>query len=165
MRGLLALCALAVLACAPGPPPAADHEPPVATAQVDTLRGTVQVVGSEPGTSVVLTDSGGKSVTLMGEETALRSLAALEVAVEGRRESPEIFRVERVAVRAANGVPATDGRLARDGAGWVLVTADGRRLPVAALPHDLRGRAGARVWLAGPLDRAPDAFGIIAEAP
>lgn len=137
----------------------------MASAQPDTLRGTVQVVGSEPGTSVVLTDRLGQPVTLLGEGPVLRSLAGLDVAVEGRRESPGDFRVESVAVRAANGVPAVDGRLARDGAGWVLVAADGRRLPVAALPHDLRGRAGARVWLAGPLDRVPDAFGVIEEAP
>jgi hypothetical protein len=60
-------------------------------------------------------------------------------------------------------VPAVDGVLAREGERWFVVTADGRRLPVARLPAALRGRAGARVWLAGPPGEAPAAFGVIAD--
>jgi hypothetical protein len=166
MRMLLASCALALLACAPGAPPSADNEAPVATASADTLRGTVEVVGSEPGTSVVLTDGRGGAVTLEGERQVLLALQALEVTVHGRMmEDPRRFRVDRVAVRSANGVAAVDGTIARDGGRPVLVTGDGRRLPVPHLPAQLAGKVGARVWLAGPLDRHPDTFGVIAEAP
>jgi hypothetical protein len=160
------LCALAVAACAGGaspPPPAGDRAPPA-----DTLRGRVEVVGSEPGTSIALLDGRGGWVTLEGERAALRALSGLEVMVEGRMEQAEpfrVFRVARVAVRAADGVAAVDGVIAREGGGHVLVTGDGRRLRVPHLPAQLAGRVGARVWLAGPLDRPPDTFGIIAEAP
>jgi len=163
---LLAPCALAVLACAPGAPPSADNEAPVATASADTLRGTVEVVGSEPGTSVVLTDGRGGAVALEGERQVLLALQALEVTVRGRMvEDPRRFRVERVAVRSANGVAAVDGVIAREGGRLLLVTGDGRRLAVPHLPAQLAAKVGARVWLAGPLDRHPDTFGVIAEAP
>ena len=156
---IVAPCALAV-ACAPGAPPSAD-----ARAAADTLRGRVEVVGSEPGTSIALMDARGGAVTLEGERAVLLQLAALEVMVRGRPDGPRTFRVERVSVRAADGVAAVDGILARDGARDVLVLEDGRRVPLAFTPVALRGKYGARVWLAGPLDRAPDTFGIITEAP
>jgi hypothetical protein len=167
MRMILASCALAVLACAPGAPPSADQGAPVANVSVDTLRGTVEVVGSEPGTWVVLTDGRGGVVTLEGERQVLLALQALQVMVEGRmlEEEPRRFRVERVAVRSAHGVPAVDGVITREGGRLLLVTGDGRRLPVPHLPAQLAGKVGARVWLAGPLDRHPDTFGVIAEAP
>ena len=52
MRLLLLPCALAALACSRGTPgpPAAGSVP----AAGDSLRGIVEVVGSEPGTSVAL---------------------------------------------------------------------------------------------------------------
>ena len=162
---LLLPCALAALACARGAP--ADHRPARnETSAADSLRGTVQVVGSEPGTWVALMLGGGRrAVTLEGERPLLDRLAGLEVVVWGAPGRPGRFRVERFAVRAASGVAVEDGVLAREGAGWVLVTHDGRRLAIARLPQALQGKAGARVWLAGPLDRAPDSFGVVAEAP
>lgn len=126
----------------------------------DTLRGTLRVVGSEPATRFVLRPARGDPVTLLGERALLERLAGLEVMVAGEVEPSGRFRVARAAVRAADGVPAVDGVLARDGEGYALVTADGRRLAVGRLPEALRSRVGARVWLAGPLDR-PEAFGVI----
>ena len=41
-----------------------------------------------------------------------------------------------------------------------LTIEGGERRPIARLPEALRGRVGARVWFAGPLD-SPDAFGVI----
>lgn len=158
-RRLAAACALAALACTRGAPAPAGASP----AAADTLRGTVRVVGSEPGTLVVLRTAAGASVTLLGERRLLERVAGLEVRVDGTRRADGRFQVERVAVRAAEGVPAVDGVLVREGERWLLETADGRRLPVARLPAALRGQAGARIWLAGPLDRAPAAFGVIAD--
>ncbi|HEU4559079.1 MAG TPA: hypothetical protein VFS20_14560 [Longimicrobium sp.] len=166
---LLLLCALALPACARGTPAPAnvrDDAPSTAPTAADWLRGTVDIVGSEPGTWVVLRLGGGRrDVTLLGDTRLLRRLAGLEVAVWGASESPGVFRVTRVEVRAADGIAAVDGVLARQGAGWVLVTHDGRRLPVARLPQALRGMEGARVWLAGPLDRDPDSSGVISDPP
>lgn len=155
-------CALAAVACARGAPAAGSASTLAAAA--DSLRGTVEVVGSEPGTSVALLMEGGaRAVTLEGERPLLDRLAGLEVAVWGSLIRRGVFRVDRVAVRASGGVAAVDGVLARAGGGWVLVTDDGRRLPVAHLPEVLRAKAGARVWLAGPLDRPPDSSGVILE--
>lgn len=126
----------------------------------DTLRGTVEIVGSDPIPAIALLDGRGGGMTLVGEESLLRQLSGLEVVVWGALTAPRVFRVTRVSVRAHAGVPATDGVLTREGNGWVLVTPDGR-LPLTELPEALRGREGTRVWLAGPLDRTPDAFGII----
>jgi hypothetical protein len=159
-RLLPALCALAVLACARGAP--GDHGS--ARPAADTVRGTVRILGSEPMTSIVLEPAGGGApVALDGERTLLGRLAGIEVAVVGEPGPPGRLRVAHVVVRAADGVPATDGVLAREGDRDVLVLRDGSRRVVARLPQALRGRVGARVWLAGPLDGDIDSFGIIAE--
>lgn len=68
-------------------------------------------------------------------------------------------------MRSANGVAAVDGVLAAEDGRDVLVLADGARRVIRSLPEALRGRTGAWVWLAGPLDGDIDAFGIITEAP
>lgn len=141
-----------------------DDTPAATPVGADSLRGTVDVVGSEPGTWVVLRQGGGRrDATLLGDDTLLRRLAGLEVAVWGAAERPGTFRVTRLAVRSANGVPAVDGMLTRAGQGFALVTDDGRRLPIVQLPAALRSSVGARVWVAGPLDRAPDSFGVIGD--
>jgi hypothetical protein len=157
-------CALAAAACAQaGPPPPAWGTAAVAT---DTLRGTVEVVGSEPGTSVaLLMDGGARAVTLVGERPLLDRLAGLEVAVWGAPLRPGVFRVERVAVRASGGVPALDGVLAREGGVWMLVAGDGRRTPVPHLPPELQAMPGAHVWLTGPTSAPPQSYGIIAPPP
>ena len=162
---LLVPCALATLACARGAGPgprAAD----ASAAAADSLRGRVEIVGSEPGTWAVLQmDGGRRAVTLLGDRRLLDRMAGLEIAVWGTLDRPGVFRVDRAAVRASGGVAAVDGVLAREGGGWVLVTGDGKHLPVSHLPADLAGMEGARVWLAGPLDRPPDSSGVLAEPP
>jgi len=162
-HALVVSCALAAVACARGAPAPAGAATSAGTeVRVDTLRGMIEVVGSEPATSVaLLLDGGARAVTLQGERPLLDRLAGLEVAVWGALVRPGVFRVDRVTVRASGGAAAVDGVLAREGGGWVLVTEDGRRLPVPHLPEALRGMAGARVWLAGPLDRPPDSSGVI----
>ena len=147
---------LTLSACAPRPQTSAETPP-------DTLRGRLEVVGSEPGTSAVLMlDRDTRSVTLLGDRTLLNRLAGLEVVIWGQRVPGDRFQVGRFAVRASSGVPALDGVLGRNGRSAYLVTADGRRHAIARLPQALEGLVGARVWLAGPLDRAPDSFGVIA---
>jgi hypothetical protein len=94
-------------------------------AAMDTLRGTIAVVGSEPATLVALRPvSGGAEVIMQGDPVRdLRRLSGVEVQVEGRDGPPggrtsappgpgaRSFIVERFEVRAVDGVPAVDGIL------------------------------------------------------
>ncbi|HEY6948853.1 MAG TPA: hypothetical protein VI297_08560 [Gemmatimonadales bacterium] len=159
-RGLaVLLAALGVLAMAchqtrGAPPGGAD-----ATA-ADSIVGTVRVVGVEALPRVTLVpDGGGEARTLVGPP-ALQRVAGLRVAAIGRLAGTEL-RVERFTVVAANGVPATDGRLVADGAVLYLVTADGERHPLVKPSPNLWAHAGGRVWVSGSLDREPVAYGII----
>jgi len=153
------LAALGVLAAgchqARGAPPGrAEAE------AADTLVGTVQVVGVEALAKVTLVPDGrGRALTLTGPP-ALRRVDGLRVVVVGRLAGPELS-VKRFTVVAANGVPATDGQLVADGATLYLVTADGVRHPLVRPSPNLWARAGSRVWVSGPLEREPVAYGII----
>jgi hypothetical protein len=158
---LISCCALALNACAQQAP-----APAASAAAGDTLRGRVEIVGSEPGTQVaLLMDGGARAVTLDGDRALLDRLSGLEVVVWGTPRRPGVFRVDRFAVRASGGVPVRDGVLQREGGSWVLVEHDGRRTPLANLPAELRALPGARVWLAGPATAPPQSYGVIAPPP
>ena len=129
-----------------------------AAAPADTLRGRVTLTDEAP---ALLTPEG--RTPLSGPlVSVLRRVAGLEVMVAGGRDASGAFRVERFLVRAAGGDPVEDGELTREGDRYLLLTEDGRRLPLDALPAALRDRAGWRVWIAGPIDH-PAAFGIVAQ--
>ncbi len=157
---LLALCG----ACAHGRP--SEHPAAVpatdGAAPADTARGTVAVVGSTPFTRVVLKLGGGRpDLVLTGSATgALRRTSGAEVWVSGTR-TDRAFAVTEFRVRAVDGQPAIDGRLALDDTVLVLVTADGARHTVSRPPQVLRGLVGARVWLTGSLDQGPLVWGVI----
>jgi hypothetical protein len=158
-----------------GTPPVAQPgaRPPVTTPPVQTppaqpaptsgsVRGRLEVVGAAPRTQLVIRREGG-DVQLHGDAAtvrALRSVQGMEIEVSGHRQET-LLHVERFAVRAVDGIPAVDGVLQRDGDMHVLVSADGTRHHVHHLPEPLRTRVGQRVWIAGPLDREAQAFGVI----
>lgn len=140
----------------------------------DTVRGVVSVFGNAPVTSVLLSFGADTApLALVGEPSVrkLRAIAGVEVMVTGRRTmeidraaSPRgavVFRVERFVVRAVDGIPAEDGELVSSSGGFALRRADGKELKISALPPALRTRVGARIYLAGPLDRGPAAYGVI----
>jgi hypothetical protein len=140
----------------------------------DSLRGTISVVGAEPMTALRL--AGPRDTAMLGEEPALRAAAGLDVVVVGRRESARCteaspvcdrgrFSVRAFQVRAAGSVPAIDGILAQRNGEYELVLSDGTRVAVPLLPPLLRSEVGARIYLAGPLDRAPDSYGILTPRP
>ena len=154
---LLAALGLAGMAChqTRGAPPGG-----AAAAAADSIVGTVHVVGVEALPKVTLApDGGGEALTLVGAP-ALKRVDGLKVAVIGRLAGTELG-VERFVVVAANGVPATDGRLVADGAVLYLVTADGERHRLVRPSPNLWAHAGSRAWVSGPLDREPVAYGII----
>ncbi len=150
----LTLAALTALAgCAGGP---GAGEPMAA----DTLMGTVRVVGADPATMVVLATADGR-VTLRGDATdGLRRVNGLVVWVRGTARD-DAMEVTGFRVREADGIPAADGILELDGDTAVLVTPDGARLRYTPVPTALRGRVGARVWIAGRAGGEPQAWGVI----
>lgn len=143
----------------------------------DSVRGVVSEQGAEPLTVLLLTPAdGGAPVALTGKDVAmLRRVVGLGIVARGTARDVPVaasaprgvatFDVESFAVRAVDGVSATDGILRAAGEGYALQLSDGRRLAIAMLPLALRGKLGSRVFIAGPLDRSPVAYGIIAESP
>lgn len=131
---------------------------------VDTLRGIVAVVGSQPMTSVVVRPPAGRSVAIIGPlAMEIRRAAGAEVWVSGAR-GPAGLEAARYAIRSVDGQVAVDGTLATDGNGLVLVTPSGRRA-IARPPAALRGMIGARVWLVGALDGPIASYGVLREPP
>ncbi|MBM3908748.1 MAG: hypothetical protein FJ363_11835 [Gemmatimonadetes bacterium] len=167
-RFLLVAYALAAGACA-GRTPAPTREFSVTG---DSLRGNVERVGNEPESALLIRAANGATCALVSPAPP-PPLAGLEVVVWGARRAPSTpmpgvacaFAVERYAVRAVDGVAAQDGILRFDAGDYALETADGRRHPLRAVPSALQTQVGARVYWAGPRDRAPTAYGILTPPP
>jgi hypothetical protein len=124
------------------------------------MEGIVRLVGVDAFPQVVLArDDSSPAVTLDGP-MSLRRVAGLMVAVVGARVGTR-FTVTRFVVTGANGAKAVDGILAMEADSLTLVLGDGKRIRVLGGPPALRAAIGHRVWISGPLDRAPVAYGII----
>lgn len=130
------------------------------TSEGTTLEGTVRATGVAPFPEVLLLPAdGGKGIPLEGP-AALARVAGLQIAAAGRWDGAR-FAVERFTVQAANGVQAADGKLVDENGRLYLVTAEGARHALANPPPGLSAHAGHRVWVTGPLDREPVAYGLI----
>jgi hypothetical protein len=165
---LLVAAMAAVAACAARPQPEDDAE--------RTVRGVISVVGSAPQEAVLLTAEGAAPVALVGEQARLlRPLAGLDVEVAARASQhaappsvvpgTALLDVQHFTVVAAHGSAAHDGILLLEDGAYMLRLRSGERVPVGALPPVLQQHVGARVFLAGPLDRSPAVYGIIQLAP
>lgn len=129
-------------------------------AQGDTVIGTVEIVGTDPfPRTVILPANAGLPLRLLGPP-ALQRVNGLEVQIVGQRAGDQ-FTVKSFTVVSANGQPATDGRLVMDSGTLYIVTEDGVRHALVNPSPNLRTRIGQRVWVSGPLDREPIAYGYI----
>lgn len=146
-------------------PAAEPRQEPFSVA--DTLRGTVAVVGADPGSLVTLRlQDPDAEVFLQGAELpALKRVQGAEVWIAGRKTGEQSFLVVAFEVRSVDGVATVDGILTGIPGDLVLLTSDGRRLGVRQPGPELPNHTGARVWIAGPLEEAPVAWGIIRPAP
>ena len=131
----------------------------------DTVRGVVALVGAEPSKRVVLKAvNGGRTISLSGmATTGLSRLVGVELMVRGVMITSRDVVVSDYVVRAVDGVPAWDGKLASGENGAFLVLTDGSgRKSIAVVPSQLRGLAGERVWIAmNPGARTARAYGVI----
>jgi hypothetical protein len=91
----------------------------------------------------------------------LASLSGAEVVVWGRRSEQHVLDAVSFAVRTVDGAAAVDGILERSGDAYALRLTDGSRRMVTRPSPALRERVGSRVWVTGPADVEPQAFGII----
>ncbi len=172
----LVIAACAVVAALPAcSRPRATPWPIAVLAAEDSVRAIVERAGSEPLAQAIARTAGGASCVLRtASPMSFDALAGLEVTLWGRRAAPEpakmpgtacLLDVSRYAVRAVDGIAAVDGVLRADGASYALETADGARRPLREVPTALRAQVGARIFWAGPLDRAPAAYGVLVAAP
>ena len=141
----------------------------------DTVRGTLQRVGSDPLSVLVLSASADNAVFAVRGAflEQLNRAVGLEVMIRGTRSdardysaSPRgatVFEVAQFFVRRADGQVAVDGVLNQSDGKYFLVTTNGERKQVPYLPQELRGRVGSWVFLVGALEKAPSAYGILSE--
>lgn len=141
----------------------------------DTVRGVIRRVGAEPTARLVLQPTSGASWAIGGALLAELSAAeGLVVTLEGRRTAERmmdaapggalVFDAAAYHVRAADGVAARDGVLVLEAGGAYLESPGTPRVRVGSLPKALTSQAGARVFLVGPLNAAPQAFGVLRAA-
>lgn len=141
----------------------------------DSLRGTVERVGADPKWVFVVHGAGGATcvATAADASVSLAAIDGLDVTLWGTRgAAPPAsapsgscgFAVSRFAVRAVGGVPAVDGVLRVNNGLYALEVGPGDMRSLSALPATLKTQVGARVYWVGPLDRAPQAYGILAPA-
>jgi hypothetical protein len=133
--------------------------PPRSEAVSDSLAGIVQVVGVAASPRIVLVREGTPTLTLVGP-ASLANLNGLKIGVVGQVDGSKLA-VSRFTVLEANGVSATDGRLIAEGDDLYLETADHVRHRLVNPSPRLRERVGHRVWVSGPLDKEPVAYGFI----
>jgi hypothetical protein len=130
--------------------------------QPPTAEGRVDVVGVDPLLTIVLRTTDPKHPILLDGPLMdqLRHVNGLDVLVTGRRHD-RFITVDSFRVISANGVPATDGQLIASGDTLILVTSDGIRHALVHPSPSLKSQVGGRIWVSGPLDHEPVAYGFI----
>lgn len=139
---------------AAGTAPAAPHDSAGNRTGQTTVRGKVVVTGTTGTSTVVLVPPDGKQVFLAGDPAGeLRALAGAEVQVQGVPTSgfpgPALL-VAGYEVLSINGEqPHVGVILVRADTIWLAGSTD--TLRVIAAPPSWTGRAGAHVWITGPV--------------
>jgi hypothetical protein len=170
MSAVLALAA-ACQSARPGNGPASIDLLPGVTA--DSVRGVISIVGTEQESVIVLTPADGSAPVVLdgASRRAMRAAAGLTVVVAGPRGAARatagaptpmpVLSVEWFRVRAVDGVPALDGTLVERNGLFFLEMDAGRRAVIEFLPEPLRRQVGGWVYIAGPLDAPPVAYGVL----
>ena len=111
----------------------------------DTVRGVLVPSMDGSGARVALRAEG-RLIQLSGVgTTGLTPLNGTEVVLRGVRVTPRDLVVTDFLVRGWNGLPAVDGIILADGS---LRATDGSGVIRGVVPPLLRGRTGARAWIA-----------------
>ena len=160
-------------ATAPNVPQVSTPGTPLAP-QLIAISGSIHVTGMVLN-EVVLTTSDGLEIPLAGAPTKmLMRVDAAGVEVRGFWNGDGAFEVSDFVVQIVDGTPVLDGVLIAvydtqivteesTILGYALRLATGGTVGLIAPPDDLLAHVGGRVWIAGPTDGPPTAFGIISE--
>ena len=142
--------------------------------QIITISGSVHLTGMKLN-DVVLNTSDGLEIPLAGASTEL--LARVDnagVEVRGSWNAEGAFEVADFVVEIVGGAPVLDGVLIalydtmlktedRMVIGYALRLTRGETVELKEPSDDLLAHIGERVWVAGPIDGPPTAFGLIGE--
>jgi hypothetical protein len=125
------------------------------------VDGVVTVTGTTFEQQLVLETGSGplRLHASAADSAALVAAAATEVSVRGSDEGAAL-RVRNFMVTRVGAAPVVDGVIRRDGDRLVL-EASGGRLVMGNPPTAFWQLIGARVWVQGPLDTGPNAYGVI----
>jgi hypothetical protein len=93
--------------------------------------------------------------------TPLVDLIGAKVEVSGTEDATHAFVVDHFTVLMVNGLPAADGVLETTEEGYGLRMIDGSMRALMDPPEALTLCVGKRVWVAGPADATPVAFGLL----
>ena len=146
-----------------GSSPAVDPAPAAALA-VDTVRGTIAVVGADPTTRVIVRAPAGILTVTGPLADTLRAISGIDVRLVGHRSEPGELHGTAFRVRAVDGVPADDGVLELEGETAVLRGPEGERARFTPAPLALRRLVGRHVWISGRPGETPEAWGLIGPA-
>ena len=168
---------LAAVGCsdttAPNVPQASTPGTPLEP-QFMAISGSIRVTGMLLNEVVLTTDSGFE-VPLTGAPTAmLARLDAAGVEVRGLWGPDGAFQVADFVVQVVAGAPVLDGVLIAvydtqivteesSILGYALRLTRGDTVGLKSPPDELLAHVGDRVWIAGPIDGPPTAFGVISE--
>jgi len=133
---------------------------PVVIMPAGAIQNVIGTIEFEDGTTWLRLESG--RLRLAGAPVAsLSNLIGAEVEVTGTYDGADAFLVNQFAVRMVDGQPAADGILEQADDAYGLRLADGTLRMLIDPPAALTAHVGERVWVSGPDDQPPLAFGVI----
>jgi hypothetical protein len=160
----LAIAAAVLVGCNDTPSPTQVGSSVAAPSQrLATISGTVAPNSAgHKGTALMLVQDDGSTIGLTGDQAlAMYSIVDDQVEVDGQLDETGEMFVQRFIVTAVGGQPVLDGVLDLTPDGWVIRLTRGGDRGVMDPTDDLQQHIGDRIWLAGPDDAAPTAFGVI----
>ena len=164
-RFLVLLPAVVLMACdqasTTAPLTAVPAPPPAAPAVLEYTGVIENSLGDlDP---LYLRVPGGPRIRLAGGETArLARVIGAEVSVRGTLDGIDGMIVEAFLVLSVGGRAAADGVLLKVGDDFFIrLLIDGSMRLLINPPDELKDHVGERVWVTGPDDAAPVAYGVI----
>jgi hypothetical protein len=164
----LAIATAALVGCSDSPSTTqiATAERTAFSPRDTTVSGTViPNTDGHKGATLVLLTADGTTIGLSGDQAAaLNAVINAQVEVDGLLDEAAEIAVKRFVVLAVGGEPVSDGVLDLMDGSFVLHLTKGGDRPVLDPSAELQQNLGARIWIAGPDDGSPTAFGIITPA-